>query len=128
MAEPADASYPGSVKLVIEDYPYAKDGLEVWDAINQYVSKYVELTYQGSDDAVKGDTELQAWWNEIVTVGHGDLKDATWWPKLDSTKNLVQIITTIAWIGGKFQINIAKHLRIFVYITSRNERTLVHSV
>lgn len=66
--------------------------------------------------------------NEIVTVGHGDLKDATWWPKLDSTKNLVQIITTIAWIGGKFQINIAKHLRIFVYITSRNERTLVHSV
>lgn len=102
MAEPADSSYPGSVKLVIEDYPYAKDGLEIWDAIYKWVAKVVEITYQGSDEAVKADTELQAWWNDIVNVGHGDLKDATWWPKLDSTKNLVQTISTIAWMAGPY--------------------------
>ncbi|CAM6126501.1 unnamed protein product [Calypogeia fissa] len=102
MAEPADSSYPGSVKLVIEDYPYAKDGLEIWDAVYKWVAKYVEIIYQGSDEAIKEDTELQAWWNEIRTVGHGDLKDAPWWPKLDSAKNLVQVITTIAWVAGPF--------------------------
>ncbi|CAM6127522.1 unnamed protein product [Calypogeia fissa] len=78
MAELAESSYPGSVKLVFEDYPYAKDGLEIWDALYKWVAKYVEITYQGSDEAIKEDTELQAWWNEIRTVGHGDLKDAPW--------------------------------------------------
>lgn len=96
----AERTADGSLKLVLEDYPWAKDGLEIWDALYGWVSSYVDITYKGSNAAVKNDTELQAWWNEAVNVGHADLKDASWWPKMDSTENLKQIITTLSWIAG----------------------------
>lgn len=99
MAEP-DASKPGSVKLVFEDYPWAKDGLEIWEAIRSWMARYVDIAYKGSDEAVKKDTELQAWWHEIVNRGHEDLKNAPWWPKLDSIESLVHILTTVSWIAG----------------------------
>nr|BAM95905.1 lipoxygenase [Ricciocarpos natans] len=100
MAEPADASQPGGVKLVVDDYPFAKDGLEMWDAIYSYMGKYLNIVYNGSDKAVQDDAELQAWWKEAVEVGHGDKKDAPWWPKANSIKNLTDICATIAWIAG----------------------------
>ena len=39
-----DPSAPHGLRLVIEDYPYAVDGLEIWDAIKSWVqtSFYVE--------------------------------------------------------------------------------------
>ncbi|KAL3676525.1 hypothetical protein R1sor_026473 [Riccia sorocarpa] len=100
MAEPADESHPGGVKLTVDDYPFAKDGLDLWDAIHTYMGKYLNIVYKGSDKAVHEDTELQTWWNEIVQVGHGDKKDEPWWPKADSIKNLTDICATIAWIAG----------------------------
>ncbi|KAL3676598.1 hypothetical protein R1sor_026546 [Riccia sorocarpa] len=100
MAEPADASYPGGVKLTVDDYPFAKDGLDLWDAIHSYTGKYLNIVYKGSDKAIEEDAELQTWWNEIVQVGHGDKKDEPWWPKSDSIKSLTDICATIAWIAG----------------------------
>ncbi|KAG6543658.1 hypothetical protein Mapa_014841 [Marchantia paleacea] len=100
MAEPADDSYAGGVKLVVDDYPFAKDGLELWDGIKAWVAKYVSIVYDDSDEVVVADTELQSWWNEIVNVGYGDVKSASWWPKLDSCNSLVQIVTTICWMAG----------------------------
>jgi linoleate 9S-lipoxygenase len=88
------------IKLVIDDYPYATDALELWDAMQTYTSKYVNIVYKGSDQAVQSDTELQNWWNEIINEGHGDKKDEPWWPKLDSISNLANVLTTISWIGG----------------------------
>nr|BAM95906.1 lipoxygenase [Ricciocarpos natans] len=100
MAEPADASHPGGVNLVVDDYPFAKDGLEFWDAIHDYIGKYLNIVYKGSDKSVQDDAELQAWWKEVVEVGHGDKKDEPWWPKADSIKSLTDICATIAWIAG----------------------------
>ncbi|KAL2613077.1 hypothetical protein R1flu_024769 [Riccia fluitans] len=100
MAEPADASQPGGVKLVMDDYPFAKDGLEMWDAIYSYIGKYLNIVYNGSDAAVQNDAELQAWWKEAVQVGHADKKDEPWWPKANSIKSLTDICATIAWIAG----------------------------
>ncbi|KAL2608574.1 hypothetical protein R1flu_027147 [Riccia fluitans] len=100
MAEPADASQPGGVKLVVDDYPYAKDGLDMWDTIHSYIAKYLNIVYNGSDKAVQDDVELQAWWKEAVEVGHADKKDEPWWPKANSIKSLTHICTTIAWIAG----------------------------
>ncbi|KAL2608573.1 hypothetical protein R1flu_027146 [Riccia fluitans] len=100
MAEPADASQPGGVKLVVDDYPFAKDGLELWDVIKSYMGKYLNIAYKGSDKAVQEDVELQRWWNEVVQIGHGDKKDEPWWPNADSIQNLTHICTTIAWISG----------------------------
>ncbi|BBN20000.1 protein MpLOX13 [Marchantia polymorpha subsp. ruderalis] len=99
MAVPADSSQPGGVALVIDDYPFAKDGLDLWEAIQTWVSKCVDIAYP-TNDAVQHDAELQSWWSEIVNVGHGDKKDAPWWPKADSKSSLVLILTTISWIAG----------------------------
>ncbi|CAM6085442.1 unnamed protein product [Calypogeia fissa] len=97
-----DTSNPGGVKLVIEDYPFALDALEMWDAMKAYTTKYVNIAYKdsGSDKGVQSDIELQTWWNEIINVGHGDKKDEPWWPKLDSIVNLVNVLTTIWWVAG----------------------------
>ncbi|KAL3676644.1 hypothetical protein R1sor_026592 [Riccia sorocarpa] len=102
MAEPADSSEPGGVKLVVDDYPFAKDGLDFWDAIQTYVNEYLNVVYKGSDQAIQDDPELQEWWNESIQVGHGDKKDESWWPKADSIESLTHIITTIAWIAGPY--------------------------
>ncbi|KAG4989414.1 hypothetical protein JHK82_031737 [Glycine max] len=55
------------------DYPYASDGLEIWDDIKSWVEEYVSFYYKSAEELQK-DPELQAWWKELVEVGHGDLK------------------------------------------------------
>jgi lipoxygenase len=87
----------GKLKLTIEDYPYANDGLLIWDAIKEWASDYVKHYYPTAED-ITGDEELQAWWTEVRTKGHEDKKDEPWWPVLDSHENLVQVLTTIMWI------------------------------
>ncbi|KAL1808681.1 hypothetical protein ACET3Z_025671 [Daucus carota] len=96
MAE-KDPRAPHGLKLTIEDYPYANDGLILWDTIKQWVTDYVNHYYP-KPGQIESDEELQAWWEEIRTVGHGDKKDEPWWPNLKTPKDLVQIITTIIWV------------------------------
>ncbi|CAO2837235.1 unnamed protein product [Amaranthus hypochondriacus] len=94
-----DPSAPHGLKLTIEDYPYASDGLELWAVIKQWVSDYVTHYYPNSD-LIQSDQELQAWWTEVRTKGHPDKKDETWWPRLETPENLVHIITTIIWVAS----------------------------
>lgn len=96
MAVPDESSKHG-VKLVVEDYPYAADGLELWTAIKGWNAEYVDLWYK-DDSAIQNDTELQTWFKEMREEGHADKKDAPGWPVLDSKKALVEILTTIQWI------------------------------
>ena len=94
-----DPSSPYGLRLVIDDYPYAVDGLEIWSAIQTWVKDYVSL-YYATDDAVKKDSELQAWWKEAVEKGHGDLKDKPWWPKLNTLQDLIHICCIIIWTAS----------------------------
>ncbi|MCH81404.1 seed lipoxygenase, partial [Trifolium medium] len=94
-----DPSSPHGLRLLIEDYPYAVDGLEIWDAIKAWVEDYVALYYP-TDDAVQKDTEIQTWWKEAVEKGHGDLKDKPWWPKMQSVQDLVQSCSIIIWTAS----------------------------
>ncbi|XP_057455131.1 seed linoleate 9S-lipoxygenase-like [Lotus japonicus] len=94
-----DPSAPHGVRLVLEDYPYAVDGLEIWDAIKKWVQDYVSLYYP-SDDAVQKDTELQAWWKEVVQRAHADLSDKPWWPKMQTLEELIQSCSIIIWIAS----------------------------
>ncbi|XP_020218679.1 seed linoleate 9S-lipoxygenase-2 [Cajanus cajan] len=94
-----DSSCPYGLRLVVEDYPYAVDGLEIWNAIKIWVQDYVSL-YYATDDAVKKDHELQAWWKEVVEKGHGDLKDKAWWPKAHTREELIQSCSTIIWTAS----------------------------
>ncbi|CAA3013935.1 linoleate 13S-lipoxygenase 2-1, chloroplastic-like [Olea europaea subsp. europaea] len=55
-----DSNAPCGLKLKIDDYPYARDGLLIWDAIKQCVTGYVTYYYPQAN-LVKADNELQAW-------------------------------------------------------------------
>ncbi|KAG4917949.1 hypothetical protein JHK82_055406 [Glycine max] len=95
----ADPNAPHGLKLTIEDYPFANDGLLIWDAIKQWVTDYVNHYYP-TPSIIESDQELQAWWKEIKTVGHGDKSEEPWWPNLNTSKDLIDIITTIAWVAS----------------------------
>ncbi|KAG0504866.1 hypothetical protein M758_N011900 [Ceratodon purpureus] len=96
MAVP-DPTAPYGLKLVIDDYPYAKDGLDLWAAIRTWVKEHIDIFY-ADDKAVQGDVELQSWWSEARTKGHADITEG--WIMADSKDNLVQIVTTIAWVAS----------------------------
>jgi hypothetical protein len=97
MAEPESSAKHG-VKLAVEDYPYAADGLEIWDAMKKWNTDYIDIFYKDDNDIQK-DIELQKWYTEYRTVGHGDKKDTPGWPELKSKKDLAFIVTTIQWIA-----------------------------
>lgn len=94
-----DSICPQGLRLVIEDYPYAVDGLEIWLAIKTWVEDYCSFYYK-SDDMVNNDTELQSWWKELREEGHGDLKHKSWWPKLHTCRDLMDTCTTIIWVAS----------------------------
>lgn len=94
-----DLSAPHGLKLTIEDYPYANDGLVLWDIIKDWVSDYVNHYYPKAN-IIESDEELQAWWKEIREEGHKDKKDEPWWPVLKTPEDLIGILTTIIWISS----------------------------
>ncbi|CAO2172364.1 unnamed protein product [Urochloa humidicola] len=98
MAVP-DPSSPYKVRLLVEDYPYASDGLAIWHAIEQWVTEYLTIYYP-NDGALQADVEFQAWWKEVREVGHADLKDAPWWPAMQTVAELAKACATIIWIAS----------------------------
>ncbi|XP_043690870.1 linoleate 13S-lipoxygenase 2-1, chloroplastic-like isoform X1 [Telopea speciosissima] len=94
-----DQTAEHGVKLTIKDYPFADDGLLIWTATKQWVSDYVNHYYPDAS-LVESDQELQAWWTEVRTQGHGDKKDEPWWPVLETQENLIEILTTIIWVAS----------------------------
>ena len=100
-----DPASPHGLRLALQDYPYAVDGLDIWDAINTWVQDYVSLYYT-SDDTVKEDSELQLWWKEVVEVGHGDKKDEPWWPKMQTREELIQVCTIIIWSASALHASV----------------------
>ncbi|KAI9102900.1 hypothetical protein K1719_023339 [Acacia pycnantha] len=98
MAKP-DPTQPHGLKLLIEDYPYASDGLMIWSAIESWVRTYVNHYYPSSS-LICSDKELQSWYYEAINVGHADLSNKTWWPTLNKPDDLVSILTTLIWIAS----------------------------
>ncbi|KAL5707967.1 linoleate 13S-lipoxygenase [Ranunculus cassubicifolius] len=94
-----DPTEPHGLKLLIQDYPFANDGLLIWDAIKKWISDYVKHYYPNSQ-LVEIDTELQSWWTEIRTRGHEDKKDEPWWPTLKTQDDLIQILSTMVWVAS----------------------------
>ncbi|XAR49883.1 Linoleate 13S-lipoxygenase [Bertholletia excelsa] len=98
MAEP-DPTQPHGLRLVLEDYPYAADGLMIWAAIEDWVQTYVARYYPDAA-RVCNDRELQAWYAESVNVGHADLRRESWWPALATPEDLTSILTTLIWLAS----------------------------
>lgn len=94
-----DLNTSHGIRLLIEDYPYAVDGLEIWTAITTWVDEYCSFYYP-TNDLIHSDSELQSWWSELRTVGHGDKKRESWWPKMQTRAELIQTCTTIIWVAS----------------------------
>ncbi|XP_068658546.1 linoleate 13S-lipoxygenase 3-1, chloroplastic-like [Aristolochia californica] len=94
-----DPSQPHGLKLLIDDYPYATDGLLIWSALQNWVRTYVG-TYYPTPASVQSDDELQSWYRESVEVGHADKSDAPWWPQLSEPEDLVSVLTTLIWLAS----------------------------
>lgn len=94
-----DTTQPHGLRLLIEDYPFAVDGLEIWSAIEHWVTEYCSLYYP-TDEKVRGDSEVQSWWKEVREVGHGDLRDKEWWPKMETRAELIDSCTIIIWVAS----------------------------
>uniref|UniRef100_A0A7N2LWR0 Lipoxygenase n=1 Tax=Quercus lobata TaxID=97700 RepID=A0A7N2LWR0_QUELO len=94
-----DSSCRHGLRLLIQDYPYAVDGLEIWSAIEEWVNEYCSFYYP-TDDVVQNDPELQSWWMEIRNKGHGDKKDEPWWPEMKTRTELIQACTIIIWVAS----------------------------
>ncbi|XWS18807.1 hypothetical protein CRYUN_Cryun32bG0076700 [Craigia yunnanensis] len=94
-----DPTQPHGLKLLIEDYPYASDGLLIWNAIENWVRTYVNHYYPNSS-LICNDRELQCWYHESIHVGHADLSQEDWWPTLKTADDLASILTTIIWLAS----------------------------
>ncbi|GER57774.1 lipoxygenase [Striga asiatica] len=94
-----DPSSPQGIRLLIEDYPFAVDGLEIWSAIKSWVDDYCSLYYT-TNETIKTDIELQSWWTEIRIKGHADKKNEPWWPAMQTREDLVNSCTIIIWIAS----------------------------
>ncbi|KAJ7561174.1 hypothetical protein O6H91_03G017100 [Diphasiastrum complanatum] len=94
-----DSTAKYGLRLLIADYPFAVDGLDIWDATEKCVRDYVNIYYR-DDAAVLADPELQLWWSEVINVGHADKKAEQWWPQASTKSDLVSILTTIIWIAS----------------------------
>ncbi|XP_024964101.1 probable linoleate 9S-lipoxygenase 5 isoform X1 [Cynara cardunculus var. scolymus] len=94
-----DPNAPHGLRLLIEDYPFAVDGLEIWSAIKTWVEEYCKFYYR-NDNMVENDAELQSWWTELREEGHGDLKDEPWWPKMSSVQDVIDTCTIIIWVSS----------------------------
>ncbi|KAJ0987497.1 hypothetical protein J5N97_005853 [Dioscorea zingiberensis] len=94
-----DPTEPHGLRLLIEDYPYANDGLLIWSAIQTWVQTYVK-TYYPNSGSVRSDHELQSWYNESVHVGHADKRHESWWPALSTPDDLITILTTLIWLAS----------------------------
>ncbi|KAF6162787.1 hypothetical protein GIB67_029056 [Kingdonia uniflora] len=97
----ADSTHPHGLRLLIKDYPYAVDGLEIWSAIKTWVHEYCSFYYP-KDDLIQGDAELQSWWAELRDVGHGDKKDEPWWPKMQTLSELTEVCTIVIWVASAY--------------------------
>jgi len=93
-----DSTSPYGLRLLIEDYPYAVDGLEIWFAIKTWVKDYCSIYYK-DEDSIKKDSELQSWWKEIREEGHGDKEEELWWP-MHTLEELIETCTIIIWIAS----------------------------
>lgn len=94
-----DPSAPHGLQLLIKDYPYAVDGLDIWTAIKTWVREYCSIYYK-NDEMIRNDPELKSWWNEVRERGHEDKKDEPWWPKMQSIEELINSCTIIIWISS----------------------------
>jgi arachidonate 15-lipoxygenase len=87
-------------RSVLRDFPYRDDGLLVWDALEDYVSRYVGIYYRSNRD-VREDFELQNWLQALRTpISDGGFGIVSLPPRLTNRDQLIDLLTQIIFTAG----------------------------
>lgn len=85
---------------ILRDFPYRDDGLLVWNALEDYVSKYIGIYYKSNRD-IREDFELQNWLQVLRKPeregGFGIVSLPT---SLTNRDQLIDILTIIIFTAG----------------------------
>ncbi|MEY3218802.1 MAG: hypothetical protein RIT27_159 [Pseudomonadota bacterium] len=76
-------------------YPYAKEGLQIWDLTQQFVREYLELYYV-DNKAVQEDSEIQSW-AKLMTSENG-MRVQGFPERFETLEELAQTIGQIIFI------------------------------
>lgn len=78
------------------NYGYGQDMLPMWDAIHKFVASMISLDYP-NDEAVKGDSFIDAWCKEIQSDTGAQIKT---FPTITTVKQLVDAVTMCIHIAS----------------------------
>uniref|UniRef100_A0A8C9P216 Arachidonate 15-lipoxygenase type B n=1 Tax=Spermophilus dauricus TaxID=99837 RepID=A0A8C9P216_SPEDA len=78
----------------IPNYYYRDDGMQIWGAMERFVSEIVGIYYP-NDASVRDDQELQAWVREIFSRGFLDRESSGVPSSLDTQEALVRYVTMV---------------------------------
>ncbi|WP_333367384.1 lipoxygenase family protein [Microcoleus sp. N3A4] len=78
-------------------YPYRDDGLLLWNAIETFVSGYLNFFYP-TPGAIAQDVELQTWAQELASNSGGKVKGMP--GHINTVDQLIEIVTTIIFTCG----------------------------
>ncbi len=79
-----------------KNYPYAKNALALWTTLHTYVRSMIQLSLP-DDDAVAGDSHIQAWSTEVQTAAHMPS-----FPSITTLDSLVDVITMCIFIASPY--------------------------
>jgi arachidonate 15-lipoxygenase len=85
---------------ILQDFPYRDDGLLVWNALFDYVSKYIEIYYKSNGD-IRQDFELQNWLQALrKPVSEGGFGIVSLPVNLKNRDQLIDILTQMIFTAG----------------------------
>ncbi|BAZ11140.1 arachidonate 15-lipoxygenase [Calothrix sp. NIES-4071] len=84
----------------LPDFPYRDDGLLVWNALEDYVSKYIGIYYKSNRD-IREDFELQNWFQVLrKPKSEGGFGIVSLPANLTNRDQLIDILTIIIFTAG----------------------------
>ncbi|WP_089937704.1 lipoxygenase family protein [Candidatus Entotheonella palauensis] len=84
---------------ILPNYPYRDDAMRIWNAIEDWVTSYVDIFYK-TDTDVLDDYELQNWVHELQLPSGGNLHGIGTDGFIQNKKELINLVSVIMFHGS----------------------------